>query len=187
MAIRKLRWTGLGILAVLVARDASLLFADGKAKPQQVVELSYQAFDQELGGGWRKLADRGDYLAAAKLIDFYEKEKKGLEHWQRVNLGFHAGQLYAFADKRDLALARLKLALVSKEPAGSPIKWNAYVRATMAFLERDRKKLGAFRDEMAKGPKTQGNVPNLDVVDRLIEHFDEPYAVAYRGREKKPN
>jgi len=28
-------------------------------------------------------------------------------------------------------------------------------------------------------------VPNLDIVDRLIEHFDEPYSVAYRGKPKK--
>ncbi|MGH8469551.1 MAG: hypothetical protein ACREX3_03610 [Gammaproteobacteria bacterium] len=102
-----------------------------------------------------------------------------------MNLRFHAGQVYAFADQRDHARARFKTALFAKEPADSPIRWNAYVRATIAFLERDRKILTSFREEIAKGRKLQGVVPNLDIVDRLIEYFDEPYSVAYRGKPKK--
>ena len=51
-------------------------------------------------------------------------------------------------------------------------------------MERDRKKLTKFREKIAKGPKIQGVVPNLDVVDRLIKYFDEPYAIAYRGKPK---
>ncbi|HEV3203320.1 MAG TPA: hypothetical protein VGY77_03005 [Gemmataceae bacterium] len=153
--------------------------------PPKELELSYEAFDQRPGGGWRKIADEGKYLQAAQLIDRYEMEKKGLEERQRVNLRFHAGQLYAFADQKDLALARFRTALVDKEPADSPIRWNAYVRATIAFLERDRKKLTELREEIAKGPKVQGAVANLDVVDRLIAHFDEPYSVAYRGKPKE--
>ena len=154
-------------------------------KPPQELGLSYWAFDQRPGSAWRKIADEGKYLEAAKLIDRYEKEKKGLEEWQRVNLRFHAGQLYAAADQKDRALARFKTALFIKEPADSTIRWNAYVRATIAFLERDRKKLTELREEIAKGPKLQGVAPNLDVVDRLIEHFDEPYLAAYRGKPKK--
>ncbi len=100
-----------------------------------------------------------------------------------MNLRFHAGQLYAFANCKDQALARFKTALFAQEP-DSPIRWNAYVLATIAFLERDRKKLSELREEIAKGPKLEGVVPNLDVVDRLIEHFDEPYAVAYGGKKK---
>ena len=173
------------ILVLLVASGLAHLAAGGPggSDPADALELSYEAFDQRPGGGWRKLADEGKYVAAAQLIDRYEKEKKGLAEWQRVNLRFHAGQLYAFADRKDDALARLRTALFAKEPADSPIRWNAYVRATIAFLERDRKKLTELREEIARGPKVQGAVPNLDVVDRLIEFFNEPYAVAYRGKK----
>jgi hypothetical protein len=153
--------------------------------PPAELDLSYQDFDQSPGQGWRKIADEGKHAEAAKLIDRYEKEKKDLVEWQRVNLRFHAGQLYAFADKKEKALTRFKSALYRQEPAGSPIRWNAYVQATIAFLERDRKKLTKFREEIAQGPKVQGVVPNLDVVDRLIEHFDEPYSVAYTGKPRK--
>jgi hypothetical protein len=176
----------LGILVLAVANGLSASGSRGQEnnEPPKELELSYEAFDQRPGGGWRKIADEGKYLEAAKLIDRYEKEKKGLEEWERVNLRFHAGQLYAFANQKEQALARLKVALFAKEPADSPIRWNAYLRATIAFLERDRKQLTELREEIAKGPKHQGVVPNLDVVDRLIENFDKPYSVAYRGKKK---
>jgi hypothetical protein len=189
MSVARIRFSSpcLGVLALAVA---SALFPSAGGgqdsnEPPKELGLSYQDFDQRPGEGWRKIADEGNYLEATKLIDRYEKEKKGLAEWQRVNLRFHSGQLYAFADRKDQALARFKTALVPKEPADSPIRWNAYVQATIAFLERDRKKLTELREEIAKGPKVQGVVPNLDVVDRLIEYFDEPYSVAYRGKPKR--
>jgi hypothetical protein len=172
-------------LSVVSSLFPSVSFGQAKNKPPEELRLSYQDFDQRRGGGWRKLADEGKYLDAAKLIDRYEKGKKGLKEWQRVNLRFHAGQLYAFAGQKEKALARFKTALFPREPADSPIRWNAYVQATIAFLERDRKKLAKLREEIAKGPKVQGVVPNLDVVDRLIKYFDEPYGAAYRGKPKK--
>ena len=175
-------WLGILVLAMASGLPPSVSRGQDKNELPEELELSYEAFDQRPGGGWRKIADEGKYLEAAKLIDRYEKEKKGLEEWQRVNLRFHAGQLYAFAGDKDQALARFKIALYAREPADSPIRWNAYVRATMAFLERDRKKLTELREQIAKGPKHRGVVPNLDVVDRLIECFDEPYSVAYRGK-----
>ena len=177
----------LGMLVFLAGSGLSPSASHGqeKTEPPKELEVSYEAFDQRPGSGWRKIADEGKYLEAARLIDRYEQEKKGVEEWQRVNLRFHAGQVYVFADQKDHARARFKTALFAKEPADSPIRWNAYVWATIAFLERDRKKLTSFREEIAKGRKLQGVVPNLDIVDRLIEHFDEPYSVAYRGKPKK--
>jgi hypothetical protein len=149
------------------------------------LELDYDTFDQSLGEGWRKIADKGNYLEAAELIDAYEREKKGLEDWQKLTLRFHAGQMYAFANTRKLAIARFKTTLYDKEPPNYPVRWNAYVNATIAFLEKDREKLMEFREEIAKGPKIKDEIPNLDVVDRFIKYFDEPYSVAYRGNREK--
>src|SRR5271165_6176389 len=167
------RWVRM--LVVLLATDLflSVVYGMDGMEPLEELALTYQELDQSPGGGWRKIADQGKYLEAGRLVDRYEMEKKGLEEWQRVNLRFHAGQLYAFADKKDHALARFNKALSPKELADSPIRWNAYVQATIAFLERDLKKLTNLREEIAKGPKLEGVVPNLDVVDRLITHFDD--------------
>ena len=160
--------------------------ATAQEQPPEL-ELTYDAFDQSPGGGFRRLSDEGKYLEAANLIDLYEKERKDLKQWQRVNLRFHAGQLYAFAEEKDLALAHFKTAFNAKEPSDSPMKWNAYVRATIAFLERDRETLAASREEIAKSPTFQGVVSNLNVVDRLIKYFDEPYRVAYSGKPQTPD
>ncbi len=144
-----------------------------------VLELDYQAFDQTPGAGWRALADSGAYLAAGELIDAY-LSTKSLEPSQRVNLAFHAGQAYAFADSIELAKVRFRGALLESEPPDSPIRWNAYVRATIAFLEGDSVTLESMRDEIAVGPDFDGVVPNLDVVDRLLTGFGGPYSAAYR-------
>jgi len=182
-------WVWFGVLAIFSANGLSPsgLFAQGKSDAPKELELNYEAFDQRAGSGWRKIADEGRYLEAAKLIDLYEREKNGLVEWKRVALRFHAGQMYAFADKKELAIGRFKSAVVAKEPSDSPVRWNAYVQATIAFLEKDREKLLKFRKEIANGHKWQGKVPNLDVVDRLLEHFGQPYIVAYRGKAEKSN
>jgi hypothetical protein len=172
------------VLVVAIGLSSSASRSQEREERPKELKLSYEAFDQRPGSGWRKIADDGEPLQAAKLIDQFEKETKGLKEWQRVNLRFHAGQLYAFAGQQVEAIARFRTALVAEEAADSPIRWNAYVRATIAFLERDRRQLTKLREEIANGPKTQGVVPNLNVVDCLIEHFNQPYSVAYRGKAK---
>lgn len=173
---------GVLILSVLVATLLNPYVSRGQEKNESPDELrlSYEAFDQHPGSGWRKITDTGKYREAARLIDRYQQETKGLVEWQRVNLQFHAGQLYAVAGDEDRALARFKAALFEQESPDAPVRWNAYVGATIAFLERDRQKLAEFREAIARGPKRQGVTPNLDVVDRLIACFHEPYSIAYR-------
>lgn len=157
--------------------DASVSREENEAA---LLEVDYQAFDQTPGGGWRELSDRGEYVEAAELIDAYLEASDDLDAGQRVNLTFHAGQAYAFADSTELALHRFRAALVDTEPAGSPVRWNAYVRATIAFLENDRSMLTAMREEIAAGPDIQGVIPNLDIVDQLLAGLSGSYAEAYQ-------
>ena len=131
-------WLVVLVLAAASSRLPSLSLAQEKGAAFEELRLSYQDFDQRPGEGWRKTAEQGKFLEAARLIDRYESEKQGLEHWQRVNLRFHAGQLYAFADQKVQALARFKTALHPKDSNKSHLCWNAYVQATIAFLERNR-------------------------------------------------
>lgn len=172
--------------AFVLLLAAALLSPLSLAQPSlpRELELGYPAFDQQPGQGWRKIADEGRYLDAAALIERYLVQPRVLEDWQRVNLRFHAAQLYAFAGQNEPALAHLRVALLRDEPPNSPIRWNAYVQATMAFLERDRKKLAELREVIADGPRLLGGVPNLDVVERLLKCFDRPYSVAYRGKSE---
>jgi len=125
--------------------------------------------------GWRQLAEKGRFLDAAKLIDAYIKEHEDLDESQRVNLHFHAGQMYAFAGDAKTAVERFGRSTYVEEPPELSLRWNAYVQATIAFLDKNLKRLKECREEITEGPTFQGKKANLEVVDRLIEHFDEPY------------
>ena len=141
---------------------------------------TYEAFDQQPGQGWRRTAETGDYTEAAKLIDRYVRRNQArMPAWQVRNLNFHAGQMYAFAGDYVAAIRGLENALMDIEPAESPVWWNAYVKATIAFLKGDKAGLAAYREEMVRGQKAPGPVPNLEVVDGLIAQFGAPYAQAY--------
>ncbi len=169
------------MLATLAGMPACT--ATDRNQTEVAAKSDYENFDQQYGSGWRKLAEAGKYLDAARAIDDYLANRTNLENWQRINLRFHAGQLYAHANQTEIALARFRAAINPQEPADSPMLWNAYVKATIAFLEQDLNTLVACRDELANGPTFQGQKVNLNVVDTLIANFDKPYAEAYSSTE----
>ncbi|MDB6030462.1 MAG: uncharacterized protein JWM16_800 [Verrucomicrobiales bacterium] len=149
-----------------------------------LLSLPYQQFDQTPHSGWRALAqDGGLFHEAAALIEAYLSHD-GLGTDQRVNLHFHAAQCLAFAgDAKSVldALGHLKQARYSPEPPDVPLRWNDYVEATEAFLKGDLDALKAARERIAAGPRLNGTPANLDVVDRLIARFGQPYRDAYRS------
>jgi hypothetical protein len=146
------------------------------------LELSYRQFDQTPHSGWRVLAqDEKRFREAAALIEAYLLHD-GLDASERVNLHFHAAQCLASAgDAKSVldALGHLKQARYTAEPPDAPLRWNDYVGATEAFLKGDLDALKAARERIAAGPKLNGMPANLDVVDRLIARFGQPYRQAY--------
>lgn len=148
----------------------------GAEARSELLALDFDAFDQDLAGGWRVLEARGDPLAAAQLLDAYRDAHPELRPWQRTLATFHAGQMYAESGRTEPALARFRAA--GSSPDVGP-GWSPYVRATIAFLERDRAALERARDELAAAPYPEGEDPNLRVVESLLDRFDEPYASAY--------
>lgn len=155
------------------------LFLAFYCKKEGPLGLDFSTFDQSPGAGWRQLAESGSFLEAATLIDSYIKKHKNFNESQTTILYFHAGQMYAFADDYRTAIDRFKRSAYAQEPPQLPLRWNAYVQATIAFLSKDLDQLKECRKEIAEGPALQGEKGNLDVVDRLIEHFGEPYSKAY--------
>jgi hypothetical protein len=151
-------------------------------KKEDSLGLDFNTFDQSPGAGWRQLAENGSFLEAATLIDSYIKKHKNLNESQTTILNFHAGQMYAFADDYETAIDRFKRSSYAQEPPQLPLRWNAYVQATIAFLNEDLDRLKECRKEIAEGPTLEGEKPNLDVVDRLIRHFGERYSKAYGAR-----
>lgn len=149
------------------------------APDDPLLNLDFERFDQTAGSGWRILASAGRYLDAAQLIDAYIQRNPALEGPRRQALFFHAGQMYAFAEKYGLARERFLASLSPDESRSSPIRWNDYVRGTVAFLERDRPSLTFHRNQVADGPSIDGIKPNLNFLDSFLENFGNSYAYAY--------
>jgi hypothetical protein len=157
------------------------------------LDQDYKSFDQAQKSGWRQLAQEGRLKEAAKLIDRYLKRNTSLDVSQIVNLHFHAGQLYAFAERNDIALERFKQAKYNPIPDVEPAQmkaffeeWNVYIDATIAFIKKDKMKLLERRARMANIPNISREMSNLDVVDSLIRNFDKPYSEACGAHKNTP-
>src|SRR5262249_44646478 len=173
-------------IAAMTTALLGLALADGcqtrneSASAESSLKLSYQAFDQTPHSGWRILAeDQKRYRDGAVLIEMYLDRHSELDQFQRANLHWHAGQFLAFAGDSRAALKHMSSALIYPELPGSPLRWNDYVEATMAFLRNDRAKLLAACE--SKAPKAPAD-SNLAVVDCLIAHFGASYATAYQAK-----
>lgn len=156
-----------------------VLQANVRGATTDALNLGYQQFDQTPHSGWRALSDEDRYHDAAAMIGAYLTGHASLDRFQRANLHFHAAQMLAFAGDAAGALKHLSSARLDPEPPGSPVRWNDYVAATIAFLQRERGQLLAARERIARGTAIDGEIPNLNVVDRLISHYNQPYRTAY--------
>jgi hypothetical protein len=140
------------------------------------LSLSYEAFDQKEGNGFRVLAASGCNKEAADLIEDYIRITGAKES----SLRWHISQLRASAGNAPEAIRYAKSVLKEREDfSKSQLRWNDYVLATIAFLERDRTALVFHRDKVADGRYAHhGNEINLKLLNGLVKHFDKDYAYA---------
>ncbi|RFB05835.1 hypothetical protein [Parvularcula marina] len=175
----------------------------------RLLELKQRPFDQDFEGGWREIAGRdGCRLAAADAIESYMLFARpyGPEHTKILR--WHAGQMYAYEQRTDKAIAYFRATYDDVESVAFPgPEWNLYVDATLAFLRGDYDALVAARDELAVQPvpeerkesrrKMLADNPNmtmpegfidapmnLNVVKGLVDCFGKPYSQAYGSCEK---
>ena len=145
----------------------------------QFMQMSYEDFDQS-SEGWRQYATLNCYNEMGNLLDKYlEYNQIILDESQIINLNWHAGQMYAFNNEYNIAQEHFLNSINKSEPDDTPILWNAYVYATIAFLIKDMPNLLYQHNLIDNGPIFNGSKANLEVVDSLIENFHQPYSVAY--------
>lgn len=170
-------------------------------KPEKLLALDQQAFDQTPGEGWRSIADKeGCKLAAADLIREYRERAVEQESDQgRITdpgrfdiLFWHEGQLRAIAGMTEEAIPLFRRGFSDHS---SP-SWIYYAEATIAFLERNREGIETARDsllqlkppsdwdEQVRKIKEQHGFemvwpPNLNIVEGFLHCFDKPYDEAY--------
>ncbi|MEM9233378.1 MAG: hypothetical protein AAGA69_03970 [Pseudomonadota bacterium] len=213
---------GLSAMALQDVPVFDLLPEDQQARLEQcgvdtvelarLLELEYREFDQDYDGGWRAIAKQeGCELAAAKAIEAYIHFARPHGPGYSKILRWHAGQLYAYVQQTDQAIAFFRTTY--DDPEGSEFsgsEWNLYVDATLAFLRDDYDVLVTARDRLAEIPVSdelkesrrkflkdnptismpEGFVDapqNLNVVQRFVDCFGEPYRQAYSSCDKAPS
>lgn len=168
-----------------------------------------ESFDQAPGASWRYYGETQNCPEiAAMLIETYLAAHPNLLARDRTLLAFHAGQMRAYAGQTGVALQHFRgsfragLPFVSRmadAPDEAALRtlvladsyWDAYARATIAFLEPDFEALRSQRDVLATLPLISFSSPagqavdprlarlNLDVVTRLLACFGRSYREAY--------
>ena len=198
------------VVALLLTSCASPPIASSCSYDKEaLLSLDEQSFDQDLsngGGGWRKIANvPGCEIAAADLLAAYRVAHPS----SSSTLTWHEGQMRASAGDYSQAIPLLESA--KKAPLQDKTGWNAYVDATVAFLEENKADLLDARNRLAEVPFPQeadmpplkdGYIefpaqegqpairirwpPNIDVVDGLVACFGKPYAEAYGSVSCRP-
>lgn len=153
-------------------------------KPEKFNELMHQDFDtfDQKPIGWRSL-DKNDgscNLTIALIIDSYllNHQSKLLASQIRL-LHWHTGQNFGFLNLYALAIAKFNNSFDPQESQNPEFHWNAYARATIAFMKKDKAALQKALDEFTVVSPME--VPNLKIVERFIRCFDAPYFDAYTG------
>jgi hypothetical protein len=142
---------------------------------EAMLSLEQNAFDQDMKGGWRALADRGCLAEAADLIrDYRLRQKPQMGTSQSIILYWHEGQTRALLGENDAAIMLFDHSRAIGKGAAA---WNLYVDATIFFLKQDRAALLVARDAMV----SLGSSPNLTVVENLLACFGRTYKEGYSG------
>lgn len=177
---------------------AFLLAAAQPAEPAPTPDCSYdleamlaldrQAFDQDMDGGWRELANKdGCEIATAELIRAWRHKKRdheGILYW-------HEGQMRAYGGQTAEAVALFQLTYKAPE-FDTDFGWNHYVSGTIAFLMGDREHLRQSIEGLKKVPQptvtmtrpdgTPANIkwpPNLHVLEAFERCWGKSYKEAY--------
>ncbi len=152
--------------------DCDTLYA---AQLPAALTLDYQQFDQTAGRGFRVLAEAGCPRQAADLIEVWVAhtgETRSSPRW-------HVAQLRGEAGEIEAARVAAQASLRTDETADAPFRWNAHVRACIAFLDGDRSAFDAALAELdAATAAHAGNSINAGFWRRLQPHFALGYAAA---------
>ncbi len=168
-------------LASLLLPSLNVHALDCEALYQQHLKtdmvLDYQSFDQTEGKGFRALmVTPGCEKQAADLIEAYIASNGA----KQSSLRWHIAQLRATQGDSAAAMTYATSVLTNKDDrVAGALRWNDYVRATIAFLAKDRPALQLHRDAVAAGKEEHfGNALNLNLLDSLLLHFERDYAYA---------
>jgi hypothetical protein len=147
---------------------------------QHALDLGFEAFDQDMKGGWRELAHQdGCEDKAADLVRSYRQKYQSI----MPLLYWHEAQIRASIGENKEAISLMRATRETHD--GDQSGWNPYVDATIAFLRNDKSAFlqARARLEQFKKPRdwpADAEWPqNGSVVAGLWKCFGKPYKIAY--------
>lgn len=152
-----------------------------------MMRMSPWEFDQT-PNGWRKLADTGELVKAAGRILRYISENKeqilnSAETEKAVSLDllyFHRGQVLASAGQEywEQAIESLSHSFEDNDEC-----WNAYVAATIGFLENNMGKITQAIQTIESSKQEERRGGNIGIVrnfkkalEEEVRDYDAPYS-----------
>ncbi len=148
-----------------------------QSQKDSLMALDFEAFDQDMDGGWRYYRDQGQFALAASLIESYLEKHQEIEGQPREVMSWHAGQMYAMDGQNEKAIPLLE----ASRKEDDFMMWNQYLDATVAFLKKDRMSF----DKNLKAMSAIQNNPNLRLLQILEANFDLSYREALEQGMKK--
>ncbi len=175
--IHRAAWLATILFAAILLAAVMGCGANGK---EPYLRLSWDDFDQSPTSGWRPLAGRQEYAAAARMIENYLDHRKDLLPAQRGYSRFHAGQLWALHGETEKALVLFDRATVTDMPPEFPQSFIALVVGTRSFLRTDMANVRAARNKVAAMPGlTTRDSIFLDALDLLTRSEGLTYLEVY--------
>jgi hypothetical protein len=153
----------------------------GQALEQGAIDslmiLDFEAFDQDMKGGWRYYSNQMEFGTAATLIEHYLENHPELEDHNRQVMHWHAGQMLAMDGQDKKAVVHMEKSRKEEDV----MMWNEYLDATVAFLKKDRQNF----DTNLKAVEAMTNNPNLPLLKILEANFDKSYRKALESAMKQ--
>ncbi len=163
----------LPVFSLANATEASRNAVGQESSRENLLELNFEQFDQDMEGGWRVFADNKKYGEAARMIEAYLECRSDLTPANKRILHFHAGQMWAMGERKTLAIEHFEK---STQPRDNDfMRWNAYVEGTIAFLKQDMAKLRASREQVSQAGLPASSNKNLVVLDMLLASPSSSY------------
>lgn len=147
---------------------------------KKIFELPPFEFDQS-SEGWRKIFARGEAIRAAELIRRYitanhsritnpaPGEKKAI----LPVMYFHVGQLLAFSGENRYQEAVTAFQKAFGEGGRGWACWNAYVSATIGFLERDIRKIEDAIHAIEESDAEDKRGGNIEIIRNFLQFLSE--------------
>lgn len=170
--------SAVGLLSVLLSASPAIdCDARYAALADSSLSLDYQQFDQTPGSGFRVLAEASCPRQAADLIEHYRAHT----HATQRSLIWHVAQLRGEAGQTEEAIVAARASLADDEAANAAFRWNAHVRAYLAFLQNDRAGFDiALAELRAHESAHDGNAINAGFWLKLAPYFSQGYREAGR-------